>query len=157
MSWLRYKIVDDYAVGIFENGKEVKFDIEDLEQISSHQWFIDSLGYPASAKDDKTIRLHNLLLGHQPKGLCIDHINRNRLDNRRCNLRVCTYRENVHNSSLKTNNTSGVTGVFYDKRAKRWRAQIYIKGKTTHVGIFDDFKDAVNARKKAEQEYYERA
>jgi hypothetical protein len=87
--------------------------------------------------------------------MVIDHINRNKLDNRRKNLRVCTQKVNSHNSSLRSTNTSGVSGVFFDNRAKRWRAQIYYNGKTKHIGIYDSFNDAVVARKKAEQEYYE--
>lgn len=154
MSRLRYKIANDYAVGIFDSGTEMKFDISDLELVSSYNWFVDSVGYPSAYVDGRAIRLHRLLLPTVQKGLVIDHKNRNKLDNRRNNLRVVTQKENCHNSSVRSNNKSGVPGVFFDNRAKRWRAQIYHGGKSTHVGIFDCFDDAVAARKAAELRIY---
>lgn len=154
MSWLRYKIVSDYVVGIFDNGAKMLFDVSDLELVSSHSWHVDSSGYPRTCVNGETIRLHRLLIPEIPSGLVIDHKNRIKLDNRRLNLRIVTQKENNQNISIKSNNTSGVPGVFFDKRAKRWRAQISKDGKTTHVGIFDCFDDAVSARKAAEQEVY---
>lgn len=154
MSWLRYKIVSEYAVGIFDSGTEMMFDICDLETVSAHPWFVDALGYPCSCIGGKTVRLHRVIYPTVCDGMVVDHINRNKLDNRRSNLRVVTQKENCHNASLRSNNKSGVTGVFFDKRAGRWRAQIYHGGKTTHVGIYDCFDDAVKARKEAEDKYY---
>lgn len=154
MSRLRYKIVSDYAVGIFDNGAEMIFDISDLELVSAYNWCIGSGGYPSAYINGHTIRMHRLLIPAVGDGLVVDHINRNKMDNRRKNLRIVTQRENVHNASIRSNNTSGVPGVFFDKRAKRWRAQIYSLGKTTHVGIFDCFDDAVAARKEAERKFY---
>lgn len=156
MSWLKYKICDDFAVGIFDNGKEMKFDIEDLEMVSSHRWIIDSVGYPSTAENGRSKRLHRILLDRKlAKGLVVDHINRDKLDNRKANLRVCTQKDNMRNASIACNNKSGVTGVFFDKKVNRWRAQVYIKGKTKHVGIFDDFEEAVKARKDAEKKLRE--
>lgn len=154
MSWLRYKIVSDYAVGIFENGAEMMFDVCDLEIVSTHNWHIDSAGYPRTYVECAPVRLHRILFQDIPDGLVVDHINRNKLDNRRANLRVVTQKENAQNITVHKNNTSGVSGVFFDKRAKRWRAQISRGGKTTHVGIFDCFDDAVAARKDAEKKFY---
>ena len=154
MSWLRYKIVSDYAVGIFENGAEMMFDIGDLEIVSARNWHIDSGGYPSTYNEGGSVRLHRLLLTDIPKGLVVDHIDRNKLDNRRKNLRIVTQKENCQNMSSKPSNKSGVPGVFFDKRAQRWRAQISKNGKTTHVGIFDCFADAVEARKAAEKKFY---
>ena len=154
MSWLRYKIVSDYVVGIFENGAEMMFDVSDLELVSAYPWHIDSLGYPRAWTGDEETRLHRLLIPCVPDGLVVDHINRNKMDNRRANLRVVTQKENNQNITVHKNNTSGVSGVFFDKRAKRWRAQISRDGKTTHVGIFDCFDDAVAARKDAEKKFY---
>jgi hypothetical protein len=152
MSWLKYKIESDYCVGIFDNGEEMKFDVIDLETVSAHQWFIDSTGYPSSCENGKTVRLHRFLFREIPAGKVIDHINRDKFDNRRCNLRICSQKENVNNSSVRCTNKSGVPGVFFDKRANRWRSQIYRNGKTTHIGIFDSFDEAVASRRNAEKE-----
>jgi hypothetical protein len=154
MSWLRYRVESDYVVGIFDNGTTMLFDAGDLELVSAHNWHVDNMGYPCAWNEGQKTRLHRLLVRNVPDGLVVDHVNRNKLDNRRKNLRVVTQRTNSLNSSIRSNNTSGVSGVFFDKRAKRWRAQIYKDGKTTHVGIFDCFDDAVVARKEAERKFY---
>lgn len=156
MSWLWYEIEAGYAVGHFENGKTVLFDIDNLPEVSKHKWFVDASGYATSCLDGKNIRMHRFLVD-VPDGKVIDHINRDKLDNRRGNLRICTQKENCQNMSMKSNNKSGVTGVYYDKRAKRWRAQIYIKQKAVHVGIFDDFEDAVAARNEAVERFRKEA
>ena len=64
----------------------------------------------------------------------IDHINRNRQDNRICNLQDVTKQENQHNRCVQWNNTSGTTGVYFNKQAQKWIASIYIDGKQTIVG-----------------------
>lgn len=74
---------------------------------------------------NKTIKLHRFIT-NCPKGLVVDHINRNPADNRRCNLRICTQFENNKNRS---NNTSGITGVTWRSRSKKWRATIMKNGK----------------------------
>lgn len=79
--------------------------------------------------------------------LTIDHINRNTLDNRKSNLRIVTKFENNLN---KRNNTSGCVGVTWDRSKQKW--QVTIKKK--YIGRFDDFKEAVNARKQAEKIYH---
>ena len=154
MSWLSYRVDDGYVSGIFENGKEVKFSNEDLPNISKYRWYIDTLGYATTTVKGKNVRMHRFLISEIPDKMVVDHINRNKLDNRRENLRVVTQQENTWNVGLRQNNTSGVTGVFLDNKTERWRAQIYHEGKVKHVGIFDDFADAVKAREEAELNYY---
>lgn len=83
----------------------------------------------------------------------IDHINGDKIDNRIENLRSVTNQENGRNASRRSDNTSGVVGVGWFKRASCWRAQIRVNGKDIHLGSFQDFNAAVSARKKAEQYY----
>lgn len=156
MGKLTYQIVDDYAIGIFENGKEMLIDVNDLDTVSKLSWHIDSIGYPYTVIKRCKVRLHIFLLGKPQKGLVTDHINRNKLDNRRRNLRRCTQRENTHNSPIRSNNKSGVTGVYYDKKLKQWRAQIQVEGKSKHLGGFKTLEDAVKTRKQAELKYYKK-
>jgi len=83
----------------------------------------------------------------------IDHINGDGTDNRWCNLRQVTHRENSKNQKLRSTNTSGVTGVYWDTKREKWCASITIKGKTVSLGRFDILSDAVDARSRAEIEY----
>ena len=77
-----------------------------------------------------------------------------KIDNRKNNLRIATVSKNGMNRSLNTNNTSGVTGVHWHIRTERWEASIGYSGKLIHLGQYDDFNDAVKARKDAEEKYY---
>ncbi len=72
----------------------------------------------------------------------VDHINQNALDNRWCNLSMSTPRGNQRNKSLPINNTSGVCGVTYDKRRRKWLARIGTSTGKRHLGSFSDIKDA---------------
>ena len=83
----------------------------------------------------------------------MDHINRIRDDNRWKNLRHVSRQCNARNSGIQSNNTSGITGVCWNKQYNKWRAGIKISGKLKSLGCFKDFKDAVKARWKAELKY----
>lgn len=76
----------------------------------------------------------------------VDHINGNRVDNRLCNLRLATRRENLKNRMLSTKNSSGINGVSWDKRYKNWTARIRIEGKYLYIGNFENKEDAALAR-----------
>jgi len=94
------------------------------------------------------VLLHRLLL-NAPTGQGIDHQNRNGLDNRRSNLRLATQPQNNANTGPRSTNRSGYKGVFWDKQAKRWRAQIRVNGKRTHLGRFSDPWEAAEAYNRA--------
>lgn len=94
--------------------------------------------------------MHN---GPIPEGMEIDHINHNRIDNRIENLRIVTKQCNLRNQSIRVNNTSGVTGVSWDKSVGKWHSQIKVASKSISLGVFVDFNDAVAARKEAERKY----
>ena len=79
-------------------------------------------------------------------GQVIDHINKNRADNRKCNLRLCKRAENDRNRSTYSTNTSGVTGVYFDKQRNKWVASISYNKKRTLIGRFASKEDAVRAR-----------
>lgn len=83
-----------------------------------------------------------------------DHIDRNSLNNRRYNLRPATTQENNRNHSKSKRNTSGYTGVYWNKANKKWCSNIRVNNKTIYLGSFDLIEDAVKSRKEAEQKYF---
>ena len=85
--------------------------------------------------------------------LQIDHINHNRLDNRICNLRLVTRREQNMNLGLRKDNTSGVTGVKFREDRGKWEARIRVDNKRYELGHYVNKEDAVKARKEAEAKY----
>ena len=104
----------------------------------------------------KTISAHRLaflLMGVEiPEGMDVAHINGDSHDNRWENLRLATRSESAHNAKLPKNNTSGVTGVSWHKARGKWRASITIHHEHKHLGIFEDFFQAIAARRAAEAE-----
>lgn len=84
----------------------------------------------------------------------IDHINRDRSDNRIDNLRDVSSAENCRNRGIGSDNKSGVNGVYKNKPSNKWHVQIKVKGKRIHLGMFDEIKDAAEARAIAEEKYF---
>lgn len=83
----------------------------------------------------------------------IDHINGNKLDNRRCNLREADHITNGRNAKRKSNNTSGHNGVWWFAARKKWCAEITVNRKSIKLGYFEKIEDAADARRKAEAKY----
>jgi len=104
-------------------------DKEDAEKVLARRWSLEKeKGYVSSRLNGSTIKLHNFVFGK----VGLDHINQNKLDNRKCNLRVCTTSENNHNRPLFKNNKSGIKGVckYIDTNgAVRYHSSIIIRGK----------------------------
>jgi hypothetical protein len=80
----------------------------------------------------------------------IDHINRDRADNRLSNLREVTRAENSKNKGMSAHNTSGANGVSWNRKIQKWQARIQIGRRTKNLGFFSDFNTAVAARKAAD-------
>lgn len=116
------------------------------------KWYYN-LGYAASKPRSGIVYLHRLIM-NSPKDLQIDHINGNRLDNRKENLRVCTKSQNAMNSKLARTNTSGYKGVNWDKRYNKWRARIKLNKKEKHLGFFNNKEDAAKAYNEAAIKYF---
>lgn len=97
----------------------------------------------------KRVRLHVALVERigivVPPGQEIDHINRNGLDNRRANLRIVPHALNARNQPLSRANTSGFKGVTWNRRKRRWQAQIMVNGRNHWLGNFERLEDAAAA------------
>jgi AP2 domain-containing protein/HNH endonuclease len=99
------------------------------------------------------VPLHRLIM-NAPADKEVDHINGDTLDNRRCNLRICSHKENLRNQKLPKNSKSGYKGVTWYKRIKKWRSHIRLNKKQIHLGYFDDIKLAANAYNEAAIKYF---
>lgn len=126
-------------------------DDDDYERLSKHSWCMDvGGGYPMTRHKTKAYRMHKMVM-HAPKGMYVDHINRDKLDNRKSNLRIVTNSQNMLNTGMYSNNTSGHKGVVYHKRDKRWVAQVKLNYKNIILGRFKNIDDAVKARERWER------
>lgn len=126
-------------IKLFNTNKYALVDDEDFLYLNQFTWSMGkmskTLAYPTKGnwKRGTWARMHNLLI-KPPKGFILDHINRNGLDNRRNNLRVCTRSENQRNRKLQSNNKSGFRGVSWCKRGKVWRSYLKYDKKTHYLG-----------------------
>lgn len=143
------------------NGKKVKVDIIDYYFFNQWKWH-DYDGYAArtvylgggrkNAKY-KMVKLHREIMAN-PEGYQVDHINGDKYDNRRCNLRLATNSQNQMNKGLQKNNTSGHTGVQWVPKWNRWMARIIKDKKRIYLGAFKTKEEAIMARKVAEKIYF---
>lgn len=129
-------------------------DDEDFEELNQWKWSYRPDGYAVRRESNNNIiRMHRFII-KTPKGLLTDHINGNRLDNRRCNLRICNDLQNGWNKHTKPKGASGIIGVLWYENLKKWRAKICVKGKHIHIGLFVNQLDAIKARELAELKYF---
>lgn len=104
-------------------------DDEDYGRVNQHSWHVTSNGYVASRVEGKIVLLHRFLLGLGPgQKTQVDHANRDRLDNRKLNLRFVTSRQNHWNTGAKG----------YWKRGKKYRAAIKLEDRVMNLGTWDD-------------------
>lgn len=138
-------------------GKVAIVDDEVYESLARHKWHCDSIGYAArkvwKGFKCETVRMHRALVD-APDGMVVDHINGNKLDNRRSNLRVCTRAQNLMNRGKQRNNTSGFKGVSYHKQCSKWMAFIKLNKRFINLGLFDTPEAAALAYNEAAKKYH---
>ncbi len=114
-------------------------------------------GYITIGFRGKKYPAHKLIFRYHgnkiPQGYVVDHINRNKSDNRIQNLRTVPVNKNSRNSRVKSNNKYNVTGVSWEKRTNKWHAQIMLNGRNKGLGRYKSFDDAVIARYHGEVRY----
>ena len=140
--------------------KKVLIDSDDIEKVKAHTWFVNKhrdifyVRTHATINNVRTLlRLHRFIMDARP-GEIVDHINGNGLDNRKCNLRICSLQENNHNCKKPRHNTSGYKGVYWHKLCKKWGAQIRVNKKELHLGLFDTKEKAYDAYCEASKKYH---
>lgn len=115
-------------------------EVADWPLVAGRKWFFDGM-YAATKDGALNLRMHRLLMGDVPKGLEVDHINRDKLDNRRSNLRLVTHAENCRNVPSQ-GGSSQYRGVTWSKKKRRWVAQAHLNSKGIFLGHFDDESEA---------------
>jgi len=108
-------------------------------------------GYNRESK--KAFQLSRYVMKYDDKNL-VDHINNNKADNRRDNLRIATSTQNTMNKTSAKNSSSQFLGVALNKNMNKWKATIQVDGKPIHLGFFDDEIEAARVRDEATKKYY---
>lgn len=128
------------AVILTRKGQEILVDDEDYEALSVHRWSLDGPNGYAGRKIPGvkgTHRMHRQIMGlENGDKRRVDHINGDKLDNRKANLRVCQHGENLCNRGAPKNNASGYKGVYFNKLRNKWAAGIGAQGKKYYLGLY---------------------
>lgn len=125
-------------------------DVEDSHKLIGVNWcaFQNKAGNIYTYRKDRKRKtgyfMHRIVM-NVDDGFIVDHKNGNGLDNRKSNLRQCTYSQNIQNSRLKSANSSGYKGVYWNKYVGRWHASICSYGKRIHIDYFDTAEEAHQA------------
>jgi hypothetical protein len=133
--------------------KRAIVDDEDFYFINQYKWHFNGRYAVRNnpPRGSKLIRMHRII-ADAPDGVEVDHINGDRLDNRKSNLRLCNHSENGKNISISKINTSGYKGV--SKNGNCWRARIRVDGKLISLGYFREKTDAAMAYNHAAKKYF---
>jgi len=131
-------------ISLTNSDKKVLISQEDYDMILKYTWCIIPKGYVVGTVNKKIIRIHRFIM-HAQKGQLIDHQNRNKLDNRRENLRVHTQLQNGQNKTISKTKSSKYRGVYYVKRDKNYKVEFVYNKKNIYIGKFTYEIDAAMA------------
>ena len=152
---ITYSFYEDYIIGDDGCGHQFMIDNDDFDRIKERHWTYSEgywVTYIRIGDRKMLLGMHNFIM--PPKDGCIiDHVDRNRSNNRKHNLRQATVSQNNMNSTLRKNN-SGITGVKLDKRYNKWCAVITLNKKYIWLGEYADKDVAIKARLLAEAKYF---
>lgn len=134
-------------------GHAILVDDADYDELSRYNWRVTTWGYAVAKIRGDAVVMHRLLT-NAPKGMDVDHINHNKLDNRRSNLRLATRSENLRNRHKIANKTSQFKGVSFCNNRMKWQVVISIpNGQCKFLGYFEDEIEAALAWDAAALQY----
>ena len=138
-------------------GQVTLVDDDMFEYLDQWKWRYSASGYVSRSEwengSTKNVLLHRVVC-NTPEGMETDHINCNKLDNRKSNLRTCTRAQNAQNRPAPKNNASGFKGVSWFKRDKKWIAYIQCNGKKKNLGRYSSPEEAAKIYEKAARELF---
>lgn len=117
---------------------------KDYPALSKHRWHLHSQGYASTNINGRLVLMHRLIMG-TPRGMDTDHINGDKLDNRRTNLRVCTHAQNQLNRKAPRPYKNRVTesgGLYWNRRTQSWNVRLQRNKIRRSYGYYKKLEDA---------------
>jgi hypothetical protein len=127
---------------------------KDFQRVARYRWSLNGNGAAFRAVGGKSVYLSRFILGVVDPLILVDHVNGDRLDNRRGNLRACTKRQNQCNQKKRFGTFSKFKGAYFDKRRGHWYSQISVNFKVVRLGRFSSEAKAAEAFKIAAHRYH---
>lgn len=150
-----FLVNENSVIGMDGKNNTFIFDSDDFDKVSKYYWSVNTCtGYVSANINGKSILLSRYIMNVDDESILVDHRNHILTDNTKRNLRCTSKAENCRNSKPQKNNTSGIPGVSYNKRAHRWVAYIYVNNVRKHLGTYKNKNDAIRARIGVENEYF---
>jgi len=134
------------------DGHYALVDAADYEWLRQYNWRLQN-GYAARRNKTRTTYMHREIM-KPPKGMMVDHVNHNKRDNRRANLRICTRQQNTQNNASHAGASSRFKGVSYCREKDKWLAKIWFEGQRIWLGYFLDEAEAARAYDRAAVELF---
>lgn len=133
--------------------KNTIVDDEDYDSLMQKKWYCSSIGYASrtSSNPRKEMPMHRAIM-NCPEGMVVDHINGNKLDNRKINLRICTHKENIRNG--KGMSHKKYKGAYFSKERSKFYSKIKVNYKSIHLGYFSTEEAAASAYNQAAIKYH---
>jgi hypothetical protein len=132
-------------------------DPEDFQKLARYDWYLNQrkgMCYAVTINSGIILNMHRVVT-NTPKGKIVDHRNHDGLDNRKANLRIAEYWQNCCNKRInRKDKTSKYKGVGFNKRLKRWQANIHYKRNRIYLGLFENEVDAAMAYDTAAKIYH---
>lgn len=139
-----------------EKGVQAIIDADDVEKVCKYKWcLVNGTRIATLLKTKKWLSLSHLIMDHKScRQIQVDHINRNPLDNRKSNLRICKESENYRNRGVYSTNTSGYKGVSFRHQDNKWEAYIWLNYKKIGLGLFSTKEEARMVREAASKKIH---
>jgi hypothetical protein len=142
---------DGYYIGFTRKMEMFYFDEKDFDLISKYNWYKGKRGYMVTGIKRRPVVMHKFLFSGK---LEIDHIDCNKLNNRRNNLRQVTHQQNMFNQPKRKNCSSKYKGVSWSKGMKKWECYIDPNGKRIRLGYYEDEIEAAKKYDEAALLYF---